>query len=279
MALQQARAGARTQTHRHQDKLELMARIGYATKGVIYVLFSTLMVLTAIEGGRRPNDSHDAILTLARQPYGTLLLCAAGVGLIAYAAWRMAQALADVDRYGTSAKGLFKRVFLFGSGIVYGSLAVMVAQILMGSSGGSQSGVRTWISMLLEVPGGMLIAFALGLGLMIFGVEQAYSAYTTNFESKLKVAQMSAKERRVAYWTGRIGLAARAIVFLIIGGFIIKAAIEAEPSQARGMKGALAQIAEAGPLWLGLIAAGLVAYGVLQLVYARYRRFPANNPN
>ena len=53
----------------------------------------------------------------------------------------------------------------------------------------------------------------------------------------------------------------------------ILAAVQAEPDTARGLGGALATLAEqpAGPWLLGLVAAGLIAYGLFMLVQARYR--------
>jgi uncharacterized membrane protein (DUF2068 family) len=50
--------------------------------------------------------------------------------------------------------------------------------------------------------------------------------------------------------------------------------VRSNPSEARGLDGALAALAEQpfGPYLLALVAAGLAAYGVFALVEARYRR-------
>jgi hypothetical protein len=77
-------------------------------------------------------------------------------------------------------------------------------------------------------------------------------------------------------WGGRAGVVghvARAIVFGLIGIFVIRAALEYDPKEAIGLDGALRKLAQAeyGPWLLGVTAAGLVAYGVYCLVDARYR--------
>jgi uncharacterized protein DUF1206 len=83
--------------------------------------------------------------------------------------------------------------------------------------------------------------------------------------------------REAAPWieaVGRFGYAARGVAFGLIGLFLVNAAVETQPEEARGLGGALASLAEQplGPWLLGLVALGLTAYGVFALVEARYRR-------
>jgi hypothetical protein len=70
----------------------------------------------------------------------------------------------------------------------------------------------------------------------------------------------------------RFGLAARGVVFLVIGGSIAFAAWQHDPSEARGTSGALRRLAEGGGGWLLVtIGVGLIAYGAYALTNARYR--------
>ncbi|HEY0868452.1 MAG TPA: DUF1206 domain-containing protein, partial [Fimbriimonas sp.] len=85
---------------------------------------------------------------------------------------------------------------------------------------------------------------------------------------------MSPEETATAVAAGRIGLAARGIVFSVIAWFLAKAALSQNPQQAKGFAGALKEIAEAPyGIWLfGLTAAGLIAFGVFMFLLAKYRR-------
>ena len=85
---------------------------------------------------------------------------------------------------------------------------------------------------------------------------------------------MSAPEKTWATRMGRFGLAARGVVFAVIGFFLIQAARSSNASQVRGLGGALAALASQpyGPWLLGLVALGLVAYGIYNFVQARYRQ-------
>jgi hypothetical protein len=78
----------------------------------------------------------------------------------------------------------------------------------------------------------------------------------------------------LALRAGKLGLIARGVVFLIIGGFLIQAAWHIDASRARGLSGALEALARQpnGALLLGATAVGLAAFGVYSLLLARYRR-------
>ena len=85
---------------------------------------------------------------------------------------------------------------------------------------------------------------------------------------------MSAGMESWVTWIGTIGHVARAIVFGLLGWFLLKAAYEFEAKEAVGLDGALTKILKAdyGPWLLGFVAAGLIAFGVYSISEARYRK-------
>jgi hypothetical protein len=106
------------------------------------------------------------------------------------------------------------------------------------------------------------------------GLYNAYRAVTNKFEKDLEKAAMSGAEKRWYRRVGEVGHAARAVVFSLVGIFLVKAALEYDPKEAIGLDGALQKLAgqTAGPYLLGLTAAGLLCYGLFCFVQARYRR-------
>ena len=105
------------------------------------------------------------------------------------------------------------------------------------------------------------------------GLWNLYRGLSRKFEDKWRTGEMSSIARR---WGGRAGAAghvARAVVFGLIGVFVIRAALEYDPKKAIGLDGALQKLAAAayGPYLLGVTAAGLLAYGLYCFVDARYR--------
>jgi hypothetical protein len=81
-------------------------------------------------------------------------------------------------------------------------------------------------------------------------------------------------EDDVGTFIGRVGLTARALVFAIIGFFLIRAAIDFDPMKVHGISGALDVLVQQryGPWLLALIAAGLVFYGGYMFFLAWRRR-------
>ena len=120
-------------------------------------------------------------------------------------------------------------------------------------------------------PGSSAIA---GVVLIGIGLYQGYRGLSKDFLKDSKTEQMSARVRNWIEWIGTFGHLARMVVFGLVGVFLIKAAIDYDPNKAVGLDGALAKIAHAsyGPFLLGIVAAGLIAFGVYSLSDARYRR-------
>lgn len=127
---------------------------------------------------------------------------------------------------------------------------------------------------MMHAPYGRWLVAGAGLAVIGSAVYQFYKAYAVVFEEELRLARMSARERRWARRILRAGLAARGVTFGLIGWFLVRAALHVDPGEARGMAGALGILARQaqGPWLLGAVALGLTAYGLLSLVDARYRR-------
>jgi hypothetical protein len=90
----------------------------------------------------------------------------------------------------------------------------------------------------------------------------------------LKRGQMSDGVDGVITNVGRFGLAARGVVFAIVGIFLTVAALRFDPNEAAGLGEALQELLRQpfGAWILGILALGFVAYGLLMLAVARYGR-------
>ena len=87
---------------------------------------------------------------------------------------------------------------------------------------------------------------------------------------------MDARARRNVIAVSRFGIAARAVVFFVIGGSFVLAALRHNPEAAHAVTGALRLIAEPfGGALLVLVGIGLAAYGIFAFVNARYRSIRA----
>jgi hypothetical protein len=255
--------------------VERLARFGYISKGVVYSIVGLLAAQAAIGRGGQTTDTQGALQVIVNQPFGQILLAFVAIGLIGYVIWRFVQAIVDPDNKGTDAKGIAQRLGYAMNGIVYTGLAFSAVQILLGSSnGGNGDSAEDWTARLLSQPFGQWLvgtvaAFIIGLGFYEF-----YEAFSSKIRKQLNLSELSRHECKTVMTICRFGLLARGVVFCLIGWFLIQAATEYNAQKAGGLDQALQTLAQQpyGPLLLGIVALGLVAYGIYMIVQARYRQ-------
>jgi len=254
----------------------VLARTGLVAKGVSFGLVGALAIKLAAGSGGEATSRNGALQQLAQHSFGKVALVLLAIGFAAYALWRFVQALAERDDEGGEkgkAKKWGKRAGYVGRGLIYAGLTFTAVKILVGS-GGQQSQnqkAHKTTAAVLDWPGGRWIVGIVGLWNLYRGIAR-------KFEDKWRVGKMSETARK---WGGRAGIAghlARAVVFGLIGIFVVKAGVDYKPKDAIGLDGALQKLAHAGygPYLLGVTAAGLVCYGLYCLVDARYRDVSTN---
>jgi hypothetical protein len=112
------------------------------------------------------------------------------------------------------------------------------------------------------------------------GCYRLYKAYHTKFRKRLDLRELNITQEKLVVNISRIGIAARGIVFILTGFFLIQAARQFDPNEVRGLDGILQTLAQQpfGKVLLCLVALGLIAYGIYMGVQARYRRInPESN--
>ena len=251
-----------------------LARVGYVAYGVVYALVGVLAVQAAFGGGGRATSQEGALRQVLLAPLGRVLLGMVAIGLLAYAAWRLFQGMLNPENEGRDAKGIVKRVDHALNGLFHAALAFSAGGLALGAGGSNSGSPDDWTARLMAQPFGRWLAVIVGAGIVGAGLYQLYKTYKADFRDELKSGEMSARERTWATRSGRLGYAARGVVFGVIGVFLIRAALQTDPDEARGLGGALETLARQpfGPYILGAVALGLVAYGAFILVMARYRR-------
>lgn len=251
------------------------ARLGYIARGVVYLIIGGLALKLALGDGGRTTDQRGALGEIATQPYGMVLLALVALGLFSYAAWRWLAAVRDLENDGSDAKGIAMRASYIIVGIIYSVLGVTAIQIIIGSARSSgEQGAQDWTAAVLAQPFGRWLVGIGGAIIIGVGIAQFVLAYTAGFMKKMKTPQMSVTEKTWTERSGRLGYAARGVVYSIIGGFLIKAAWQYDSSEAGGLAKALSTLIQQpyGPWLLGLVALGLAAFGAFSIIQAFYRR-------
>ncbi|HWS99010.1 MAG TPA: DUF1206 domain-containing protein [Pyrinomonadaceae bacterium] len=256
--------------------MEMLARYGYATKGIVYIVVGGVATLAALGLRGETTDVRGALQEIEDKPFGKVALATVAFGLVGYVLWRWVQALADTDRKGTKLKGVLVRVGYFFSGAVYAGLAATAAKVLIDvDEPDSSSDIQEdWIASVMGIPLGRTLIILAGAFTVGFGLYQIYKGFKAKFRKRLKLAEMSENKITVATWSGRIGYASRGVVFCIIGFFAVQAALHFNPDEAKGLDEALATLAQNyyGAWALLAVAVGLIFYGFYMLVESRYRK-------
>ena len=255
--------------------LTAAARFGFAAHGIVYGLVGLLALLAALGlRGGRVTDGKGAVQRIGETHWGAPLLWTVGVGVACYALWNVIRALLDPNRLGRGGKAVLKRVGYAASAVSHALLAVYAIQLARGiSSGGDHH--RT-IARVLDLPGGRIAIGIAGLGAIAFGLAEVYAAWRNQVGREFEGGDLPPPRRQLALRIARIGRGARGCVFPIIGVSLIVAAFDANPSEAHGFGEALRELLTQpfGSVLLGVVAAGLVTYGVHMLCVARYGRIP-----
>lgn len=257
----------------HSRWVERSGRFGLAMKGISYLLVAVLALKVAVGGGGQTEDRQGALQTVADEPFGWALILLVGLGFGCYALWRFVQAVFDRDDEGDDAEGIAKRTSDLAKGALYAVLAVATFGILAGSGGGGSQEEDKATAVVLDLPLGRWLVGLGGLAIVGAGAFNAYRAVSGSFRKELREEAMHAAARPWYIAFGVVGHLARAVVFALIGFFLLRAAWQYDPDEAIGLDEALQKLAgeSYGAFLLGAVALGLAAYGLFCLVQARYR--------
>jgi len=252
--------------------VEGAGRFGLLAKGAIHAVIGLLAIQIPLGSGGKATDRQGALRTVAAQPAGEVLLFVLAAGFGGYAVWRLMQAIFDRSDEGHGIKGLAKRAGYLGRGLFYaGSCFVALALVVGLGSGGSNE--QEEAALVLDLPLGRWIVGGVGLGFLGAGAFNGYRSLTGKFRKHLREHEIGPKARPWTIAVGVFGHAARAVVFALIGVFLLRAALQYDPREAIGIDGALRKVAQAeqGDLLLSLVAGGFLAYAAYCVVQARYR--------
>lgn len=254
--------------------LESLARLGYASKALVFAIAGALTIAAATNRSGRVTDMSGALEVILRQPSGKLLLMVLAVGLCGYAVWRVLDAILDPDHHGREFKGMVTRIGNFVRALLYGGLGVESFRLLQGLGGRRPGAERMWTARLMDVPFGSWIVAILGLVIVIYGVSEIVAGFKGGYSRTLDLSPVPANLRRPVEGISRFGIGARGVIIAVVGFFLVRAAWQRDPGEAQGTRGSMLELADAvdGTWILVLVGAGLLAYAFDQGLHAVCRR-------
>jgi hypothetical protein len=251
-----------------------LARLGFVSKAVIYAVVGGLALAAAARAGGRVTDTSGALRFILRQPYGQALLLVLAIGLCGYSLWRLLNAYYDPDRHGTGAGGLVVRIGHAIRGGVYGALGIEAFRLANGLRGSNGREAQLWTARIMDFPFGDWLIGVTGLIIVCVGITEVWSGLTARMDKSIDLSRIPRKLRNAAINVSRFGVGARGVIIAVLGLFLVKAALDHDPSEVHGTRQSMLELANAvnGRWMLAAIGAGLIAYALDQALHARCRR-------
>jgi hypothetical protein len=243
-----------------------LVRFGYGGRGVVYLLLGWLALGTRarIDGG------NQAVFDmLQKMPLGRFALAALVVCLAGYVAFKLLCLVCDVEHRGSDAQGLRQRLASLGPIMGYSIVAYSALGFALGlKHGADHSQTRATVHTALDWSLGKVAIGVVGIGFIVAAGAQARQALTAHF-----MRRVSGRAPGWTEWIGRIGFAARGVVFAVVGWSLIRAAWWHHSSEAKGLGEALISLRSSGALYTAVVV-GLMLFGAFSMSLVPYLIIP-----
>jgi hypothetical protein len=255
--------------------LELVARMGFVARGVVYLSVGVLALLAALDLAPKAGDPVQAMAGWGRWPAGLALIWLTATGLLGFTLWRGLQALFDADVHGRSPRAIGVRLGQAVSGVAHGLMAWSLYGLVDGLGDLNErddgDSAQAFAAAMLAMPHGDLLLITVGAVVLGFGIGSVGQGLFQSFAKRLGC---SARTCRLAVALARTGYVGRGLAFAPVGFFLASAGLQARAAQAHDFAGALQAVEDQpfGSAVLGLAAGGLVAFGLFAFFEAGFRR-------
>ena len=250
---------------------------GLAARGLLYLVLGALAVDLVAGGTGSEVDARGALHQLAHDAVGQVILVLLAVGFAGFALWHLY--LAATHHGGDHPA---RRLADAGRGVLYGALCALAVSFLTTSkgSGNSDRTDQTWTAELLNMSGGRVIVGLIALAIISVGVWLAWRALSGQEQDEPSVRDAAPRQPGSIRLLGAAGNLARGGVVVLIGGFLMDAAIQHDPKETVGLDGALKRLLDGGmgDALVLLVALGFAMIGAYSIARAwANRRRPARS--
>ena len=253
---------------------EVLARAGYVANGIVHILIGVIVLVLAF-GGDAEGDQVGAMKALATAPLGLVLLWVIAVTLWALGLWHLAEgilAAGQSDGVKGTARKWGRRAAEWGQALVFITLGAIAAAIALGARPDAEATAETASRGLLEIPGGPIVLALIGIGVVAGGIAFVVMGILRSFHNRMDIP--AGKRGRLVEIAGVLGFVAKGISLVIVGVLVLIAAVRTDAETAGALDGAVDALLDLalGPLLVGVVGAGFLAYGFFTVFRARFAK-------
>ncbi|AZQ44611.1 DUF1206 domain-containing protein [Nonlabens ponticola] len=249
------------------------ARVGIATKGIVYLLMGGLAALTATKLNSDFMDSQQVLKWISERTFGRVLLFGMIVGLVGYVISRAILAFNNYDYDHSHGKPWVKRVGYVINGLGYILLCYSSITLLIGIK--QNEGKSPFITSMLDSQLGVVLVIIVAAGLAISAINEFYMAFCGLMEDMILKDEMDKDNYSRLLLLGKIGRSARGLVFGCVAYTLFKAAFSDSAGVPGGTTVAFKFLEDAfGEIIMCVVAGGLAMYGLYLIIGSKYRNVP-----
>jgi Domain of Unknown Function (DUF1206) len=259
--------------------LRAVCRLGLLCRGTVYLLVGYLALRLALAAHSRagaPASSAGAVQAAGAWGRVPLVLLVAGLG--AYALTQLIEAVFR-PAHATGAMGAWRQRAVSSWGcLLYAAFCLSTARLAVqaqpAQTAQSEQRQDTGVAAeLLRTGWGRALLVLAGVLAVAAGVETGRRSVRLDFRERFTAEAMPRWLAMATRVLGAVGCVARAVVFVLVGVFLVKAAVLSSAKQAKGLDAVFRSVASSayGPWLLAGLASGLLCYGLYCLLEARYR--------
>jgi hypothetical protein len=254
----------------HSKSLDRGIRFGMVVYGIVHLVVAWLAVQLALGQSHENASQKGAMQTLAKQPFGPLLLWLIAIGMFVLVLWRVLEVFVGHQEY-SGGKRWRRRATSAFKAVIYGYIGYIALRYAIGSDSSSSSST-SYTKTLMNQPYGRWIVGGVGAAIIVYGLSYARRGWTAKFMENLDARGMLGDTGAAYRVVGKIGYIAKGIAFCIVGGLFVAAAYTHDAKKSGGLDDALHTVLQQpfGPFLLILIGAGIACYGLFCFARARH---------
>jgi hypothetical protein len=250
--------------------LTLFARVGFAARGLIYLLVGAFAAAAAFNPAKQPHGIMDAVQAVSGKGLQLTMAASIGIGLACLAGYFAITGIWNCLRRGGCGRLLFSAGML-GDAVIYGAVMVSIVGILVGWEPNGEQETQVWTAWAMTKPFGRSLVGIAGLLIIACGIGVIGWVMTSDIDDDVDLPEHN---KRVIEPIGRCGLAGRGLAVTLVGIYWISAALQGDPSKAHELGGALQAVQQNPKGWLLLLtlAIAFTASAAFDFVQALYHR-------
>ncbi|HEX3862219.1 MAG TPA: DUF1206 domain-containing protein [Stellaceae bacterium] len=253
--------------------MTILARVGFATRGLIYLLIGGFATGAAFRSNQSPQGFTGAAQAVLHKPFGSLVVVGIVIGLGCFVGWLAVEAVIHGSRRREPRHWLLA-IGRFGDALLYAGFMFLLLGLLLGRRAGGEHGLHSWVAWLFSSPGGRWLVGLVGIGLFCAGIGLVVWAWAGNVAAPLDLAP---KEKRMTNPVSRYGVSGRGVALALIGFYLVSAAFDANPAEAHELGGLLQHLRHTAYGWIILLlfALSFGASAFFDFLAAFYRHIEA----